>query len=131
MKNNIGLFLTKRALLNPTREAYVDGNHGERLTFAGLNARANRIANAFIEDGVEKGERVGLLLMNSAEFMEAYFALAKIGAVVVPLNWRLVANELEFILKDSGTKRLVFGEEFFDTVVDLLSKNVTVLEKEA
>ena len=119
MKNNIGLFLTKRALLDPTREAYVDGNRGERLTFAQLNARANRLANAFIEDGVEKGERVGLLLMNSAEFMEAYFALAKIGAVVVPLNWRLVANELEFILKDSGTKRLVFGEEFFDTVVDL------------
>jgi acyl-CoA synthetase (AMP-forming)/AMP-acid ligase II len=57
--------------------------------------------------------------MNSAEFMEAYFALAKVGAVVVPLNWRLVADELEFILKDSGTRRLIFGEEFLDTVADL------------
>ena len=66
-----------------------------------------------------KGERVGLLLMNSAEFMEAYFALAKVGAVVVPLNWRLVPDELEFILKDSGTVRLIFGDEFLDTVTEL------------
>jgi acyl-CoA synthetase (AMP-forming)/AMP-acid ligase II len=59
MKNNIGLFLAKRAMLNPEREAYVDGNHGERLTYAQLNARANRFANALIADGVAKGERVG------------------------------------------------------------------------
>jgi acyl-CoA synthetase (AMP-forming)/AMP-acid ligase II len=51
--------------------------------------------------------------------MEAYFALAKVGAVVVPLNWRLVADELEFILKDSGTRRLIFGDEFLDTVAEL------------
>ena len=57
--------------------------------------------------------------MNSREFMEAYFALAKIGAVVVPLNWRLVADELEFILKNSGTKRLLFDDDFVDTVADL------------
>ena len=119
MQNNLGLFLTKRAFLSPHREAYVDSHADLRLTFAELNERSNRIANAFAEAGVRKEERVGLLLMNSAEFMEAYFGLAKIGAVVVPLNWRLVADELEFILKDSGTTRLIFGEEFLDTVADL------------
>jgi O-succinylbenzoate-CoA ligase len=122
MQNNVGLFLAKRALLNPDREAYVDGNDGERLTYAGLNERANRIANALRDAGVAKGERIGLLLMNSAEFMEAYFAIGKIGAVVVPLNWRLVPDELEFILKDSGTRRLIFGEEFLDTVAELESR---------
>ncbi|GIS19789.1 MAG: hypothetical protein CM15mP120_17050 [Pseudomonadota bacterium] len=60
--------------------------------------------------------------MNSSEFMESYYALAKIGAVVVPLNWRLVADELEFILKDSGTKRLIFDNEFVETVADLHSR---------
>ena len=119
MQNNLGLFLTKRAFLSPRKEAYVDSHSDLRLTFAELNERSNRIANSFVEAGIEKGERVGLLLMNSAEFMEAYFGLAKIGAVVVPLNWRLVADELEFILKDSGTARLIFGEEFIDTVADL------------
>ena len=122
MQNNLGLLLTKRAFLSPRREAYVDSHSDLRLTFAELNERSNRIANAFVQAGVQKEERVALLLMNSAEFMEAYFGLAKIGAVIVPLNWRLVADELEFILKDSGTTRLIFGEEFLDTVADLQSR---------
>ena len=122
MHNNLGWFLTKRAFLTPNREAYVDSHSDLRLTFAELNARSNRTANAFVGAGIKKGERVGLLLMNSAEFMEAYFGLAKLGAVVVPLNWRLVADELEFILKDSGTTRLIFGEEFIETVAALHSR---------
>jgi acyl-CoA synthetase (AMP-forming)/AMP-acid ligase II len=119
MRNNLGLFLYKRAFLNPDVEAYVGSHSEERLTFRELNSRSNQLANALLAAGIEKGERVGLLLMNGAEFMEAYFALAKIGAVVVPLNWRLVADELEFILKDSGTRRLIFDGEFADTVADL------------
>ncbi len=119
MKNNIGLWLRKRAFMTPEREAYVDGDTGLRLSFAELDERSNRTASAFLDAGIEKEERVALLLMNSAEFMEAYFALGKIGAVVVPLNWRLVADELEFILKDSGTTRLIFGDEFLDTVTEL------------
>jgi acyl-CoA synthetase (AMP-forming)/AMP-acid ligase II len=119
MNNNLGLFLAKRAFLGPDVEAYVDSHSDLRLTFGELNERANRIASALLADGIEKGERVGLLLMNGAEFMEAFFALAKIGAVVVPLNWRLVADELEFILKDSGTRRLIYDGDFAETVADL------------
>ena len=119
MRNNLGHLLAKRALLTPHREAYVDSHSDVRLSFRELNERCNRLANALLDHGIAKGERVGLLLMNSAEFMEAYFALAKVGAVVVPLNWRLVPDELEFILKDSGTTRLVFGDEFLDAVAEL------------
>ena len=119
MENNVGLLLTKRAFLNPNREAYVDGQLDCRLTYAELNDRCNRLANAMLAAGVVKQQRVGLLVMNSAEFMESYFALAKIGAVVVPLNWRLTADELEYILKDSGTQRLIFGGEFIDVVTEL------------
>jgi acyl-CoA synthetase (AMP-forming)/AMP-acid ligase II len=116
--DNLGGFLAKRAYLTPDREAYVDSHTQERLTFRQLNARANQLVSSLLKAGLQKGERVGLLLMNSAEFMEAYFALAKAGAVVVPLNWRLVPDELEFILKDSGTQRLIYGHEFVDTVVE-------------
>ena len=122
MLNNLGLFLSKRAFLSPDVEGYVESDGSLRLTYTELNNRSNQVANAFVKAGIEKGERVGLLLMNSSEFMEAYFALAKIGAVVVPLNWRLVADELEFILKDSGTKRLIFDNEFVETVSDLQSR---------
>lgn len=122
MENNLGLFLTKRAFLSPDLDGYVEGDGSFRLSYAQLNASSNRIANALVDAGIQKEERVGLLLMNSREFMEAYYALAKIGAVVVPLNWRLVADELEFILKDSGTERLIFGEEFLETVTELHSR---------
>jgi len=116
---NIGQWLAKRGFLNPHREAYVDEVNTSRVTYSELNSRCNRIANAFLSSGIAPGDRVGILLMNSAEFMESYFALAKIGAVIVPLNWRLVPDELEFILKDSGTKSLIFGEEFIDNAAEL------------
>jgi len=122
MKNNLGLLLTKRAFLTPQWEAYVGSHDGLRLTFDELNDRSNRLANALLAAGLEPGERVALLLMNSAEFMEAYFALAKIGAVVVPLNWRLVPDELEFILKDSGTRRLIYDSEFEAAAAELQSR---------
>ncbi len=117
--NNIGHILTRRAFLNPDREAFVSSKSGLRLTFAELNEGSNRIANALVARGVKPGDRVALLLANSSEFMECYFAIGKIGGVVVPLNWRLVADELEFILTDSGSQMLIFGEEFAETVIDL------------
>ena len=119
MKTNIGLLLTKRAHLNPEREAYVESDGSRRFTFKELNDRSNRLANGLLESGLKKGDRVGLLLMNSVEFMESFFAIAKAGGVVVPLSWRLVADELEFILKDSGVKTLIFDNEFAETVADL------------
>ena len=119
MRQNIGEWMTKRALLSPARQAYVDSDLGLRLTFAEMNARCNRVANAFLAAGIVPGERVALLVMNCAEFLETFFALAKIGAVAVPLNWRLVPDELEFILADSGSSRLVFGREFLDNAAEL------------
>lgn len=106
-------------MLTPNREAYVDGQASRRLTFAELNDRSCKIANAFLADGVAKEDRIGLLLGNCLEFVESYFALAKIGAVVVPLNWRLVPDELEFILKDSGTTRMIFDSSFLPVAEEL------------
>lgn len=124
MQNNInlGALLRNRAALSPQGMAYIDGDLDVRLTFAQLHERVSQLGNAFIGAGITKGERVGLLIMNSVEFVESYFALATIGAVVVPLNWRLVPDELEFILKDSGTSRLIFGEEFLESVAELHSR---------
>ena len=122
MQNNIGHLLAKRASLNPEMEAVVDVGTSRRFTYAEVNARCNQTANALITLGVSKGDRVALLQMNSVEFFETYLAIAKIGAVCVPLNWRLVADELEFILKDSKTSVLIFGQEFIETVSDLQSR---------
>jgi O-succinylbenzoate-CoA ligase len=119
MKNNLAQFLAKRAELNPRLEALVDVATGQRFTYAELNSQANRMAHALAGLGVRKGDRVATLVMNSPEFVETFFGSAQLGAVLVPLNWRLVANELAFMLADSGAETLVFGSEFRTGVADL------------
>ncbi len=119
MQNNIGQFFAKQAMLNPSREAVVDTAADVRLTYTEANARVNRTAGAMSSVGVAKGDRVATLLMNGHEFVELFFGLAKIGGVTVALNWRLVAEELSFILTDSGSETLVFGSAFNDVVTDL------------
>jgi O-succinylbenzoate-CoA ligase len=122
MKHNVGLILTKRAQLSPNLEAFVDVASERRFSFAELNVRTNRTAHALIGLGVRKGDRVAILMMNGVEFLESFFAIAKIGAVCVPLNWRLVPDELAFILKDSGATLLIYGAEFENGVVDLQAR---------
>jgi O-succinylbenzoate-CoA ligase len=122
MKNNVGLLLAKRAHLSPSLAAIVDVEKKRTYSFAELNVRSCRTANAISRLDIRKGDRVALLMMNGVEFIESFFAIAKIGAVIVPLNWRLVPDELSFILKDSGAKALIFGEEFGNAVADLQAR---------
>ncbi len=122
MKNNVGLILAKRAWMSPGLEGLVDTGTGMRFTFDELNRRSNRTVNLARNLGVKPGDRVALLLVNGVEFVESFFALAKMGAVVVPLNWRLVADELAFILKDSGAGVLIYGGEFAEVVGALQSR---------
>ncbi len=119
MRNNVGLFLTKRAMLSPDLEGFVDADTNRRFTFREWNQRANRTAHFLQDLGVRKGDRVALLQMNSIEYMESFFAVAKIGAICVPLNWRLTPDELAFILRDSGSATLIFGGEFLAAVEEL------------
>lgn len=121
MQVNIGQVLTKRAHINPDLEALYDVAAGRRFDYRQLNDRTNQVAQA-LAGRMKKGDRVALLMMNSHEFITAFFAVAKLGGVVVPLNWRLVPDELEFILKDSGTSVLFYGEEFLPAATELRSR---------
>lgn len=112
MRENLGLFLSKRARLSPRLEAIVEVERERRFSYAELDARSNRVAHALRERGVRPGDRVALLLMTGVEYVETYFAIAKLGAVMVPLNFRLVPEELIFILGDAGATALVFDAEF-------------------
>ncbi|AFM28016.1 long-chain-fatty-acid--CoA ligase [Desulfomonile tiedjei] len=128
MRNNVGNLLSKRAFLHPDKEAFIDVHQNKRLTYSQFNENANRTANALASIGVKKGDRVGILLMNSAEYMELFFAIAKIGAVCVPLNIRLVADELTYIIKDSGTQTLVYGNDFQKVVAEIRAKGATATD---
>jgi len=110
----VGRILAQRALITPSREALLF--QGKSFTFRELNQRSNRMANALLDLGVSPGDRVGLLMANCNEFLETYFAVAKIGAVLVPLNIRLAPAELDFMLKDVGATEFVFGHGFEEKV---------------
>ena len=122
MENNVGSILTKRTYLNPDSEALFDVAQDRRFSYAELNDRTNQVAHGLLSLGIGKGDRVALLMMNCHEYVTTFFAVAKIGAVIVPLNWRLVADELEFIVKDAGAVALVAGNEFDASVNELQSR---------
>ena len=108
----IGNVLKQRAMITPEREALI--SNGRIYTFNQLNERTNRMANALLNLGVKPGDRIGLLMENSSEFVEIYFAVAKIGAVLVPLNIRLAPPEQDYILQDCSVDLFIFSHTFED-----------------
>jgi fatty-acyl-CoA synthase len=112
---NIGDWIRKWSQLSPQKVAVIDDGH--EFSYKELNQRSNQVANFFLQKGIHKGDRVGVLLYNSHEYIEIYFALAKVGAILVPLNWRMAPPELSHILNDCGSTSLLFDEDFLDTAL--------------
>jgi long-chain acyl-CoA synthetase len=89
---------------------------GRTVTFADLDARASRLANALTAVGVRAGHRVAFLDKNSVEFFELTFALTKIGAVIVSVNWRLAGEEVAQIVNDAKADVMIVGAEYVSLV---------------
>src|SRR4029079_18258649 len=89
------------------------------MTFAQWNARACALANALIGLGLAKGDRVAVLAYNRVEWMEIYAATAKAGLVMVPVNFRLLAPEIRYIVENSEAKALIVQDELADRVQDI------------
>src|SRR5690348_3352305 len=84
-----------------------------RITYGELDDRSSRAAKAFSAAGVGFGDRVAFIEKNSAEFFEVVCGLAKLGAIGVPVNWRLAAPEMRHIIEDAQARIVVVGSEFF------------------
>jgi len=100
----------RNAKLYPDDLALLDGEAA--FSFAQMNQRVNRLANAIRALGCDQGDRVAVLHENCFQYIEIYFAAAKAGLPVVPLNYRLSQQELAYILQDSGARVLFFGGKF-------------------
>jgi fatty-acyl-CoA synthase len=116
----IGYQLTINAARHPNAVAVAFG--ARRLTYAALEDRACRLANGLSVLGVGRGDRVAALLHNCTPFVEALFATAKLGAVFVPINFRLVAREVGALLDACGPKVLLAGEGFAELLTTLESR---------
>jgi fatty-acyl-CoA synthase len=119
-------WMARRATLSPDKKAIIDAATGASMTYRELNERATRLAN-YLRDtcGVRSGDRIGILSMNRAEILEAFFAAAKLTAILVPLNYRLTQRELRYILEDCEPKVLLF-ENDFRPVAEFLRKESAV-----
>ena len=109
--------MARNARKFPNEEAIVFGD--TRLTYSEFNSRINRLAHAFQDMGVGRGDKVALLMLNCNQYLECYFALAKIGAVAVPLNFRLHPEEITYISNNAEAVAMVVGEQFIDSVTEI------------
>lgn len=91
-------------------------------TYAAFDEDVNRIANVFLDLGIEKGDHVALHLHSSPEFLMCLFGLAKIGAVAVPVNEQYLADEAEYILENSDAVCVVVEPLFYETYQELLAR---------
>ncbi|HJQ59366.1 MAG TPA: long-chain fatty acid--CoA ligase [Vineibacter sp.] len=108
-------WIAHHARFAPQSEAVHDVASGRRFTYTAFDGRITRAAlwlkAAF---GVAKGDRVAVLSMNDSDVFELQFACRRLGAIFLPLNWRLAVPELEFICKDASPVVLIHGDEFVD-----------------
>ncbi len=111
--------LTSRSRLTPHREALLELDTNRRFSYADLNARACRVANFMVCLGIQAGDRVSILAHNSVAYLDLFYGLAKIGAIFTPLNWRLTAAELGYIVGDCAPKVMVVGPEFVDVWAEM------------
>src|SRR6202140_1495729 len=114
--------IERNAAFTPDKPAIIF--EGETLSYAAFGARIEHTACALkAEFGVGRGDRVAILSLNRPDYLVLLYACARLGAMLVPLNWRLAAAEQLFILSDASVKVLVL-EQAFAEVLPALGKNL-------
>src|SRR3990170_5967951 len=121
---NTSEFLMIAASVVPDRVALTC--EGESRTFAQLQERVNRLANALQSLGITRGDKVAAMALNSIPYVESYYACAKLGAVFVPLNYRGKKEELAYMVNNSETKAIFVGERYLDLTASIRPQFQTV-----
>jgi len=114
--------IAKRAALGADRIAFEDAATGRTLTYGALNDHAGRAASLLEARGVAKGDRVAILTRNRIEFFEILLACAKLGAILVPLNWRMPPAELDGLMADAAPVLILHGAEEEAAVAGLATR---------
>jgi acyl-CoA synthetase (AMP-forming)/AMP-acid ligase II len=128
---NLTSILKKTLELFPDNKAVVcDGN---KFTYRQFGKRVGRLANALLKAGIRRGDKVAILHKNCHYFLESYFGVMHIGAVLVPLNHYLSLKELIFILKNSESRLLITSNDFSSKVDDInkeFGKDIKIIKTE-
>ena len=122
---NLRRLWEEKAARNGGRTFLVFGD--DRVSYAEMHARSNGVANALREHGIRKGDTVAVMLGNGAEFLYVWFGLAKLGAVMVPINTANRGDSLAYILHHSDS-RLIFLDARHRATIDAVRARVPGLE---
>src|SRR4030067_777053 len=112
-------FLSIANAICPEREGIVF--EGKRWTYTKIGERVNKLVNALSKLGIGKGDRVGILHVNCNQYIETYFAVAKLGGIFVPLNFRAKADELTYMIANAEAKSLFVGSRYLEVVNKMLT----------
>jgi acyl-CoA synthetase (AMP-forming)/AMP-acid ligase II len=115
---NIAFIVSRGAELYPDRTAIDDLLSDRRLSYGELDARITRLARAMMRAGVEKGDMVAAMFWNEHAIVEAIFACARIGAIVAPLNVRLLPSDVAEYVNDHDCRAIVANADFTDRFAD-------------
>lgn len=125
----VGEWLARRSELTPGKIGLVDGETGARYTWQTLDRRARALAALLREGyGVRQGDRVTVLALNAPEYLDAFYACALLGAILVPLNWRLTSTELTMLLGDSAPTVMLADERFAAMARDVAARQPSGLD---
>jgi long-chain acyl-CoA synthetase len=120
----IGDLIVRNAKRYPHKEAIIF--EGMRCTYKELNERVNRLANALLDLGGRRGDRVAVLTKNRSQSVEIYLASGKCGMAVVPINWRLIGSEISYVMNNSEASALILQDEFLNVIEPIRPELKTV-----
>ncbi len=113
-------WIAHHALVRPDKPAAVDLHTNRSFTYAEMNERTSRLATALREEfSISRGDRVAVLAENNTNFFEMQFACWKLGAIFVPLNWRLTLPELEYIVGDATPDVIIHDDPFLENATKI------------
>lgn len=108
---NVAEMLYSNARKYPEKEAIVFKDL--RFNYREMDHLSNQFANALINLGIKKGDRIAIMMRNSEKYVAVYFGILKAGAIVVPINISLMKNEVQFIINNCEAKAFVFDPIFW------------------
>ena len=119
--------INRNAICYRDKNAWFDVDDNRSLTFLQYQEEVNKLAAGLQKFGIRKGDRIGILGKNSLEYFLLYGASAALGAIVVPINWRLSADEVVYNLNDC-TPRIVFVDEAYQEMIEVLKGKLPFVE---
>ena len=110
-------FISRNAQLYPDRECLVFND--TRLTHRQFKEKCDRLASGLLQAGIRQGDRLGIVAHNCDEYVILYGAAARIGAIVLPVNWRFQPDEVAYVLNDGAPAMVFVGPDYRQKLLDI------------